>query len=231
MTEVHAQTHTHGHGGGDHDHDHHNDGPAPKVTLTPEVRRTWEKRAKLLAMITLAYNCVEAIVALFAGSQAGSQALISFGGDAVVEAMSATVVIWQFSGVPEERERRALKLIGFAFLALAVYVTIDSVRSLITGSEAEVSRLGIGLTILSLIVMPNIVIAKRRAGRALGSGTVMADSMQTLLCTTLSAIVLAGLLLNATLGWAWADPIAALFVAGLAAKEGVDALRGKHCAH
>ncbi len=143
---------------------------------------------------------------------------------------SAAVLIWQFrSRVPEDREGLALRLIAVSFFALAAWVTFDAARSLLGGGDADPSPAGIGLAVASLIVMPLLVRAKRRTGRELGSGSVMADSTQTMLCTYLSAVLLVGLLLNALWGWSWADPVAALVIAGVAMKEGIEAWRGEHC--
>jgi divalent metal cation (Fe/Co/Zn/Cd) transporter len=144
---------------------------------------------------------------------------------------SGLVILWQFRHpVPESRERLALRLIGVSFFALAGYVTVESVRSLLGDGDAAPSLVGIGLAVLSLLIMPVLSWAQRRTGRALGSGSVVADSTQTLLCTYLSAVLLAGLLLNALLGWSWADPIAGLVIAAVAVKEGVGAWRGENCA-
>ena len=170
------------------------------------------------------------MVAVAAGAAASSTALIGFGLDSFVEVSSALVVIWQFRArLPETRDRLALRLIGVSFFALAGWVGFESIRSLLGQGEAEPSPVGIGLAAASLVVMPLLVWAKRRTGRQLGSATVVADSMQTLLCTYLSAILLAGLLLNATLGWSWADPVAALVIAAVAVREGVQAWRGEAC--
>jgi divalent metal cation (Fe/Co/Zn/Cd) transporter len=139
---------------------------------------------------------------------------------------SGLVILWQFwHPVPESRERLALRLIGLSFFALAVYVTVESVRNLIGGSEPASSPVGIALAILSLLVMPVLSRAQRRTGRALDSASVIADSKQTLLCTYLSAVLLVGLLLNALLGWSWADPVAGLVIAAVAVREGVEAWR------
>lgn len=195
--------------------------------LSAQERTHWHGRARHLASFTVAYNALEAVVAITAGVVAGSVALISFGGDSVVESLSALVIVWQFrTALPEDRERRALRLIGLAFFALAAYITLDAVRTLLTGSDAETSPVGIAIAIASLIVMPFLAWAKRRAGHQLGSAAVLADSKQTLLCTWLSGVLLTGLLLNATLGWTWADPIAALVIAAFAAHEGLEAWRG-----
>jgi divalent metal cation (Fe/Co/Zn/Cd) transporter len=188
-----------------------------------------ERRARWLARATIAYNLIEAAVALVAGLAAGSIALISFGGDSLVECLSAVVILWQFRGVAEDRERRALRLIGLAFFALAAYVTVESLRALATGSDADPSPVGIALAAVSLAVMPLLSWLKRRTGRELGSRAVVADSVQTLLCTYLSAALLGGQLHNAQWGWSWADPVAALVVAAVAAREGREAWRGETC--
>ncbi len=200
----------------------------PAVPLD-ERRRRLHRRALLLAWATLGYNAIEAIVALAAGTAAGSIALISFGGDSIVECLSAAVIIWQFRGVPEARERRALPLIGLSFFSLAAYVTVDAVHTLVVGADPGTSPIGIALAALSLVVMPVLSWAKRRTGRELGSRAVVADSVQTLLCTYLSAVLLIGLVANAWLGWGWADPVVALVVAVVAAREGREAWRGDTC--
>ena len=188
------------------------------------------RRARLLAGASVAYNVVEAVIAVTAGLAAGSVALVGFGLDSVVEVSSGLIVLWQFGHrLPESRERRALRLMAFSFFALAGYVAFESVRSLVTGGDPEVSPVGIGLAVASLAVMPFLSWAQRRTGRALGSGAVVADGTQTLLCTYLSAVLLVGLVLNATLGWGWADPVAGLVIAAVAAKEGVAAWRGESC--
>lgn len=186
--------------------------------------------ARLLAWVTISYNAVECAVALGAGTAAGSVALVSFGLDSAIEVASALVVLWQFSRPrPEDAERRALRLIALSFFALAAYVTLDALRNLMGSAEAAPSTVGIVLTAASLVVMPALAYVKRRVGRTLGSATVVADSTQTMLCTYLSAIVLGGLVLNAALGWTWADPLAALVVAGIATREGIEAWRGNSC--
>ena len=201
---------------------------APALTIGG--RRRLGRRAQLLAAASVGYNLVEAVVAVTAGVIAGSVALIGFGLDSVVEMSSGLVILWQFRHpVPESRERLALRLIGVSFLALAGYVTVESVRTLVGGGDPAPSPVGIGLAVLSLLIMPVLSWAQRRTGRALGSGSVVADSTQTLLCTYLSGVLLAGLLLNALLGWGWADPIAGLLIAAVAVKEGVEAWRGDDC--
>jgi divalent metal cation (Fe/Co/Zn/Cd) transporter len=198
--------------------------------LSPDDRRRLGRRAQLLAAASVSYNLLEAAVAVTAGTAAGSVALIGFGLDSLVEVGSGLVILWQFRHpVPESRERRALRLIGASFLALAGYVTIESLRSLLGASEPAASPAGIGLAGLSLLIMPVLSRAQRRTGRALGSGSVVADSTQTLLCTYLSVVLLAGLLLSTLLGWGWADPAAGLVIAAVAAREGIEAWRGENC--
>lgn len=196
----------------------------------PEQRRRLGRRAQLLAGASVGYNLVEAAIAIGAGLAAGSIALIGFGLDSVVEVSSGLIILWQFRHrLPETRERQALRLLALSFFALAAYVTVESVRSLITGAEPDASPVGIGLAIASLIVMPFLSRAQRRTGRKLGSNAVVADSTQTLLCTYLSAVLLVGLLLNAAVGWGWADPVAGLVIAVVAAREGFQAWRGEGC--
>jgi divalent metal cation (Fe/Co/Zn/Cd) transporter len=156
-------------------------------------------------------------------------ALVGFGLDSIVEVSAALIVVWQFLGIAQDRERRALKLIGASFFLLAAYVTFASVRDLVTGSKPETSTVGIVLTALSLVVMPLLAQAKTHIGREIGSRTLIADSGQTKLCAWLSASVLAGLAANAALGWWWADPAAALIIAVLAVSEGREAWRGDIC--
>ena len=188
------------------------------------------RRVRWLVAATITYNAVEAVVALVAGTIASSVALIGFGLDSVIEVSSAAAVAWQFAGSdPRRRERSALRVIAWSFFALAAFVTVEAVRALLGAGEAERSPVGIGLVALSVIVMPFLSLAQRRAGRELGSASAVADSQQTLLCTYLSAAVLVGLVVNAVLGWWWADPVAALVVAVLAIKEGRAAWRGDLC--
>ena len=198
--------------------------------LLPDQRRRLGRRAQLLAGVSVTYNLVEAVVAVAAGAVAGSIALIGFGLDSLVEMSSGLVILWQFRhAVPESRERLALRLIGVSFFALAGYVTVESVRNLVGGGEPAPSPVGIALATLSLLVMPVLSWAQRRTGRALNSGSVVADSKQTLLCTYLSAVLLVGLLLNALVGWSWADPLAGLVIAAVAVREGIEAWRSDAC--
>lgn len=198
--------------------------------LDQASRQRLGRRARMLASFSVTYNVIEAIVAITAGVIAGSVALVGFGLDSVVEVSSGLIILWQFSHrIPESRERQALRLLAFSFFALATYVGFESARSLIVGAEPDVSTVGIVLAAVSLVVMPFISYGQRRTGRALGSNSVYADGTQTLLCTYLSAVLLVGLVLNATLGWSWADPIAGLVIAAVAAREGLEAWRGEGC--
>jgi divalent metal cation (Fe/Co/Zn/Cd) transporter len=198
--------------------------------LTTERRDVLNRRSLLLAYATAGYNLLEGIVALAAGAAAASTALIGFGLDSFIEVSSALIVIWQFrSRVPQARERVALRLIAVSFFALAGWVAFTATRALLGIQEAEPSPVGIALAAVSLVVMPLLVWAKRRTGSELSSRTVVADSTQNLLCTYLSAVLLIGLALNAWLGWAWADSLAALTIAGVAVKEGIEAWRGQQC--
>lgn len=202
----------------------------PAVTPAAEVerRRLLGRRAKMLAIFLVAYNVIEAIVAISAGVVAGSIALVGFGLDSVIEVSSGLIIVWQFSHkIPEAREWRALRLLAFSFFALAAYVGFESLRALFSGGEPESSTAGIVLAAVSLILMPAIALAQRRTGRALGSKAVVAGSTQTLLCAYLSAVLLTGLVLNATLGWSWADPVAGLVIAAVAVREGLEAWRGE----
>jgi divalent metal cation (Fe/Co/Zn/Cd) transporter len=200
------------------------------AALSAERRTVLRRRVRLLGAATITYNVVEAVVALVAGTVASSVALVGFGLDSVIEVSSAAAVAWQFAGSdPQRRERAALRVIGWSFFALAVYVSAEAVRALLGGGEADRSPVGIALVAVSVVVMPFLSLAQRRAGRELGSASAVADSKQTLLCTYLSAAVLVGLVLNAALGWWWADPVAALVLAVLAVREGRGALRGDAC--
>ncbi|MDF5757443.1 cation transporter [Spongiactinospora sp. TRM90649] len=203
---------------------------AMAVGPAPARRALLRRRIRLLVAATITYNVIEAVVALGAGAAASSAALIGFGLDSLVEVASAAAVAWQFSAaVHERRERAALRVIALSFFALAAFVTVDAVRSLLGAGEAEHSTPGLVIAALSLIIMPFLSAAQRRAGRELGSASAVADSKQTLLCTYLSAVLLAGLALNSAFGWAWADPVAALVIAAVAVKEGRAAWRGNAC--
>ena len=203
---------------------------ARPVVLDERRRAVLTRRIRLLVAATITYNIVEAVIALTAGAIASSTALIGFGLDSVIEVGAAAAVAWQFSGPdPQSRERTALRIIAVSFFALAAYITVESLRTLSGASEAAPSTVGIVLAAVSLVVMPVLAGAQRRTGLELRSASAVSDAKQTLLCAYLSGVLLVGLALNSTLGWSWADPIAALVIAGVAVREGREAWRGEHC--
>jgi divalent metal cation (Fe/Co/Zn/Cd) transporter len=204
--------------------------PLRPVAMTAPRRALLERRIRWVVAATISYNVVEAVVAIGAGRVASSSALIGFGLDSIVEVLSAAAVAWQFAGRdPHARERTAMRVIAFSFFGLAVFVTVDAVRTVLGAAEPEHSTVGIVLAAVSLAVMPGLSSFERRTGRELGSASAVADSKQTLICAYLSAVVLVGLVLNSTLGWWWADPLAAVVIAGFAVREGVEAWRGDAC--
>lgn len=203
--------------------------PLSPVTTTAR-RRVLERRVRWIVAATISYNIVEAAVAITAGRIASSSALVGFGLDSLVEVLSAAAVAWQFAAPdPHRRERVAMRVIAVSFLGLALFVTVDAVRSLLGSAEPDHSTVGIVLAAVSVAVMPFLSWFERRTGRELGSASAVADSKQTLLCTYLSGVLLVGLVLNSTLGWSWADPLAALVIAGVAVREGLAAWRGDAC--
>ncbi len=204
------------------------------VVLNP-TRDTLSHRGRRLEYFTIAWNTLEAIVAIASGVLAGSIALVGFGLDSVIETFSGATLLWRLHrdvdpAHRERAERRALLLVGWSFIALTLYVVAEAVKTLVTRERPEESIPGIALAIASVIIMPVLARAKRRVASGINSGALQADSRQTDICAYLSAILLGGLLLNALLGWWWADPVAALVMSPIVAKEGVEALRGKTCA-
>jgi len=198
--------------------------------LTAGRRQLLSRRIRWFVTAAISYNVIEAAVALSEGARVSSSALIGFGLDSVIEVSSAAAVAWQFAGTdPQAREKVALRIIALSFFGLAAFVTVDAIHSLVGIGEPRHSTVGIVLAALSLAIMPALSFAQRKAGRELGSLSAVADSKQTLLCTYLSAVLLIGLVLNSALGWSWADPLAALVIAGIAAKEGIDAWKGDAC--
>ncbi len=190
------------------------------------------RRGQWLTWATIAYNSLEAVVAIGAGLVAGSVALVGFGFDSVIELVSSIAGLWRLhadaSPARRERaERQTLRLIGTCFLVLAAYVMVDASRSLLARERPQESLVGIVLAAGSLVVMPLLARAKRRVAARLTSSALTAEARQTEICTWLSAILLGGLLLNALLGWWWADPVAALAMVPLIAYEGVEAVRGR----
>lgn len=192
------------------------------------------RRGRNLEYFTIAYNSLEGLIAVVAGLIAGSIVLVGFGFDSLIEVTSGAVLLWRLhADVDEARRERveaiSISIVGACFVVLAIYVTYDSVKSLIRREAPEESVIGIVLAAMSLIVMPLLVRAKRKVARSIRSKALMADSKQTELCTYLSAILLVGLMLNALLGWWWADPVAALVMVPIILKEGIEALRGGTC--
>jgi divalent metal cation (Fe/Co/Zn/Cd) transporter len=204
---------------------------APAVSPGVQDRRADSRRARRLEYFTIGWNSLEAIASIAAGVVAGSTSLIGFGIDSAIESSSGLVVLWRFrsEGHDEARERRALRLVGISFVLLASYVGYEASRSLWLREAPEVSVVGIAIALLSLIVMPLLAREKRKTARRLSSRALEADSRQTSICAYLSAILLAGLTLNAVLGWWWADPVAALGMVPIIVHEGLEALRGEVC--
>lgn len=195
--------------------------------LTVERRARLHRRVRFIVAFTITYNVIEGIIAVWAGVVASSAALIGFGLDSAVEVLSAAAIAWQFTRKnPERWEKGTVRVIGLAFFLLAAYVTIDAVLALIGQEGPTHTPLGLGITALSLIVMPLLAWLEVRTGRELDSKSVVADAKQLILCVYLSGAVFLGLLLNSLLGWWWADSAAALIVAVLAIREGIEAWRG-----
>lgn len=191
------------------------------------------RRGRWLEYLTIGWNSLEAVASIVAGLFAGSIALVGFGLDSLIEVLSGAALLWRLHmDAPEQRERAeqiALKLVGISFLLLAAYVAFDSLKSLLKHEAPEMSYTGIVIAALSLAVMPLLARAKRRVAAKISSRALEADSRQTDICMYLSAILLAGLTLNALFGWWWADPVAALVMIPIIVKEGVEALRGESC--
>jgi divalent metal cation (Fe/Co/Zn/Cd) transporter len=197
----------------------------------PSANSNVVKCGRKLEYFTIAYNFFEGLVAVGAGLLAGSVALVGFGADSFIESLSGGILLWRLhSGAKgEAREQIALRLVGVSFLVLAAYVSVDAALSLFRREPPEASYLGIGVTVLSLFVMPVLARGKRQVAAQLNSRAMQADARQTDICVYLSYIMLIGLGLNALLGWWWADPVAALVMVPIIAKEGFGAMRGKAC--
>lgn len=202
-------------------------------TLTERTARDSDvRRGRRLEYLTVGWNLCEGAIAVAAGAAAGSTALVGFGLDSFIESSSGAALIWRLRRAGDDGERRervALKLVGASLLLLAAYVAADAVWSLVRREPPEVSVVGVALAAVSLVAMPLLARAKRRVAARLGSRALAADSRQTDICAYLSAILLAGLALNAAFGWWWADPAAALLMTPIIVKEGLGALRGETC--
>jgi divalent metal cation (Fe/Co/Zn/Cd) transporter len=197
-------------------------------------RQAVTRRGKQLEYFTIAWNSLEGLVALVAGALAGSISLVGFGIDSLIEVTSGGVLLWRMSidadvQKRERREKLSLRIVGVCFLALAAYVGYESISDLAGRKTPEHSIPGIILACVSLVVMPLLSRAKKKVGNDLGSAAMHADAKQTDFCVYLSAILLLGLVLNAALGWWWADPVSALIMVPLIAKEGVEAVNGERC--
>ncbi len=205
------------------------------MNATAEARPAREasglREGRRLEIFTIGWNVIEAAVSIGAGILAGSAALVGFGIDAVIESGSGAVLLWRLQDREDhtERESTALRWVGASFLALAAWVGYDAARSIWLREIPSVSYAGISIAALSLIVMPWLARQKRRVAAEIGSRALESDSRQTSLCAYLSAILLGGLVLNATLGWWWADSVAALLMVPIIANEGLEALRGERC--
>lgn len=205
------------------------------MLVSDELSRTVDVRTgRNLELLTILWNSLEAIIALVAGIVAGSIALVGFGLDSVIEVSSGVALLWRLSldadsARRERSEATALKIVGASFLALAAYVAYDALTALWTRELPDTSYVGIALAVLSLVVMPVFARAKRRVASRIQSKALQADSRQTDICAYLAAILLGGLLLNALVGWWWADPVAALVMVPIIGKEGVEAWRGETC--
>jgi divalent metal cation (Fe/Co/Zn/Cd) transporter len=192
------------------------------------------RRGRRLEYFTIGYNTFEGLVALTAGMIAGSVSLVGFGLDSFIELTSASALLWRLHNDHDISQRKrveqtTLRIVGWCFIALAIYIGFESLSALVQNEEPQSSILGIVIAILSLLVMSVLAKAKRKVAQALGSHAMQADSRQTDFCCYLSCILLGGLLLNALLGWWWADPVAGLAMVVIIAKEGIDSLRGKSC--
>jgi cation diffusion facilitator family transporter len=192
------------------------------------------RRGVLLSYLTIGYNCAEAVIALAAGLVSGSVALTSFGADSVIEVTAGGVALWRLRvdhahAGRERAERMAHRIIGWCFLALALYVVLESAHSLWNRERPDRSVVGLLLLVASIIVMPLLARAKRRVAEQMGSSSLKAEATQTALCAYLSVIALVGVGLNAAVGWWWADPVAALCMVPIIVKEGLEGIRGEVC--
>ena len=205
--------------------------PEPRAALAPERARL-VRRARLLAWGGNAWHAIEFAVAVAAGFAAGSVALVGFGIDSLVESLAGLVIVWRFAAGrahSDDAERRAQRLVAVSYLLLVAYVAVEATRTLGAGDHPRTSWVGIGLAAFTAATMPLLAAAKRDAGRRLGSAATVREATQNDICAYLSLALLAGLGLNATLGWWWADPVAALVIGAVAAREGAAAWRGEAC--
>jgi divalent metal cation (Fe/Co/Zn/Cd) transporter len=206
--------------------------PHENTILRPSERARLERRARLLAWGGIAWHVAEFAVAIFAGIVAGSIALVGFGADSLVEALASFVIIWLFSGGrvgSRSAERRAQQLIAASFFLLAAYVAEEATRTLVGGGHPRTSWIGVGLAAFTALTMPLLALAKRRVGSKLSSAATVQEGVQNMVCAYLSVALLVGLLANALAGLWWADPAAALVIAAVALREGIESWRGEGC--
>ena len=204
------------------------------MTILETTRQAVAQRGKRLEYFTIAWNSLEGLVAIIAGAIAGSISLVGFGIDSLIEVISGATLLWRMSvdanqQTREWNERLSIRIVGVCFIALAAYVAYESVFDLIARKAPEHSLPGIVLACVSLVAMPILSRAKKRVGNELGSPAMQADAKQTDFCVYLSAILLAGLLLNIVFGWWWADPLAGLVMTPIIANEGLEAVKGEAC--
>jgi divalent metal cation (Fe/Co/Zn/Cd) transporter len=206
------------------------------ANLTPNVsmpeREALQRRARLLAWGGNAWHLIEFGIAVVAGIAAGSIALIGFGMDSLIEGGAGFVVVWLFTGSrlhSETAERRAQQLVAASYLVLAAYLVVESIRTLVGGDHPETSWVGIGLAAVTAPTMPLLARAKRKVGLRLNSSATVSEANQNMICAYLSVALLVGLLANALAGWWWADPAAALVIAGFAVREGRESWLGDSC--
>jgi divalent metal cation (Fe/Co/Zn/Cd) transporter len=204
----------------------------PVATISRERYRELARRVKLLSWLSLGAMSVEGVMAILAGILAGSIALIGFGLDSAVEGFASVIIIWRFTGarvLSQRAEHRAQKLVAIQFFILAPYVAVESVRALIGGQHPDVSVLGMGLAVWSLVTMPLLGVAKQRIAEEIGSAATKGEGRQNILCAYLAGALLVGLAGNALVGAWWLDPVVGLLIAGVAIKEGLEAWRGDGC--
>jgi divalent metal cation (Fe/Co/Zn/Cd) transporter len=210
--------------------------PPSGVAAAPSVSsQEWlqaARRARALSWLSLAWMGAEGAIAITAGIAAGSIALIGFGLDSAIEGVASLVIVWRFTGhrmLSHAAEVRAQKLVAIQFFLLAPFVAFEALRHLITGADVETTWVGMALTATSLVGMPILGVAKQRLAMTLGSVATHGEGAQNLLCAYLAGAVFLGLAGNALFGWWWLDPIAALAIAAVAVREGLETWRGEGC--
>jgi divalent metal cation (Fe/Co/Zn/Cd) transporter len=202
------------------------------IAPSPDERERLQRRVRMLALGGNAWHLIEFAIAIGAGIAAGSIALIGFGADSLIEGLAGFVIVWLFTGSrlhSQTAERRAQQIVAASYLILAAYVGLESIRTLIGGHHPASSWVGVGLAAFTAPTMPLLARAKRKVGNQLSSSATVSEAGQNMICAYLSVALLVGLLLNALAGWWWADPAAALVIAGVAVNEGRESWRGESC--